>query len=81
VNIGASPTVVIIDTSILLDMFLTARSRHADAERLRETLKITGVRLRMPMHGLFEVAAMPSPRSRISAQSLHKTPRRRRLRS
>jgi len=41
----------------MVDIVLTGRPRHAEAERLRLWLKARGIRIRMPMHALFELAA------------------------
>jgi predicted nucleic acid-binding protein len=48
---------VIVDTCVLIDMLLKGRPRHLQAERLREVLQSRGVKVRVPLYGLFELAA------------------------
>jgi predicted nucleic acid-binding protein len=46
-------TGVVVDTNIMVDMFLASRPRHAESVKLAELLKKRTVYL--PMHGVFEI--------------------------
>ena len=43
----------IIDTSVLIDVFLTSAERHAQAKQLGELIISRGERVPFPVHGLF----------------------------
>lgn len=51
------PSHVMADTSVMVDIVLTSRPRHADGDKLRAYLKANNLRLRFPMHGMFELGA------------------------
>jgi predicted nucleic acid-binding protein len=46
--------IVVIDTCVILDMFLTNRSRHVTAKRLLDCLVRDKTRVVLPFTGLFE---------------------------
>jgi len=47
---------VVIDTSVLTDIFLTTRDRRPDAKELWDYLIEKGLRIRVPMYAVFEFA-------------------------
>jgi predicted nucleic acid-binding protein len=47
----------IIDTSVLIDVFLASADRHIQAKLLGELIIGRGERIPMPLHGLFEIAS------------------------
>jgi predicted nucleic acid-binding protein len=48
---------IVIDSSVLVDMFVKARPRHAEAYRLREYLYQHKISLREPMHAVLELGS------------------------
>lgn len=64
-------TAVVIDTSVLIDMVLSSRHRHARAEALRRKLEAAGTTVRTPIYALFEIrAAIRQEMADPSARSL-----------
>ena len=49
--------IAILDTCIVVDMFVETRSRHAQAKLLKEDLLRAKTLIRMPMFGMFEIAS------------------------
>jgi predicted nucleic acid-binding protein len=64
---GGPGSVVIIDTCVLMDMFIVSRSRHRQAEELRALLKQLDVTPRIPMHGIFELRSAMQQELRATA--------------
>ena len=60
----ATDPILVLDTSVIVDMFLEARPRHALAVRLAHDILKHGVKIRLPMHALLEI------RSAISSEQL-----------
>jgi predicted nucleic acid-binding protein len=50
-----SITKIVIDTSVILDIMLETRPRHPDAKELCKYIVNAGLKVRMPMHGMFEI--------------------------
>ena len=49
-------TMVVIDASVLTDIFLANRPRHESAKKLWEKIRASRTTVRIPMHGLFELS-------------------------
>lgn len=66
---------IVLDTSVLVDIWLTNRARHSDALRLVRLLSNRGIRVATPAHALFELAAAVRQEHRHGAtdQNLHHT--------
>jgi predicted nucleic acid-binding protein len=48
---------VVLDTSVLVDIFLTSNPRHAKASGMKRLIASAGLKVRLPAHGMFELAA------------------------
>ena len=48
---------VVVDTSVLVDIFLKSRPRHADGKQLGRLLMDKNFTVRVPMHAMFELAS------------------------
>jgi predicted nucleic acid-binding protein len=48
---------VVLDTGVIVDIFVKNRTRHDDAKRLAEFLIRRDIPVRAPMHALFELTA------------------------
>ena len=48
-------TRIVIDTSVVLDIMLATRSRHSDAKEIGKYIINSGLKVRMPMRGMFEI--------------------------
>jgi hypothetical protein len=46
---------IVVDTGILLDILLRSRPRHKFAKRIGAYLVDHGIRIKVPMHALFEI--------------------------
>jgi predicted nucleic acid-binding protein len=70
-DIGMDTSNIIADTSVLVDLFVTEEARHDAAARLADWLVSKDIRLRLPMHAVFEIQAavknkqMQSPSQRV----------------
>lgn len=51
------PITVVIDTNILVDIFLESRSRYADAKKLGQLLSENRFLVKLPMHAFFELSS------------------------
>ena len=51
----AKMSCIIVDTSVIVDMFLTTSSRHPDAKKILKYLNETQKPVRIPMFALFEI--------------------------
>jgi len=47
---------IIVDTSVLVDIFLETAARHPEAKKLGSFLVAKKVDIKLPMHGMFELA-------------------------
>lgn len=66
---------IIIDTSVLVDIFVTTRSRHSDAKELGKYLIDNQLTIRIPWHAVFEFAsALESEKIVSSRQRLELWP-------
>jgi predicted nucleic acid-binding protein len=45
----------LLDTCVMVDIFVRSRARHAKATLLRELIRSRAQKVRFPMHGLFEL--------------------------
>lgn len=48
---------IIVDTNVLVDMHLSHRPRHQEALKLKHYLDSHSIRLKIPMHAMFEIAS------------------------
>jgi predicted nucleic acid-binding protein len=60
----------VIDTCVIVDMFLNDRPRHAKALVLRREMRRLGIRARVPAFALFEVAHAIRQQRRLSTGQL-----------
>ena len=63
-------SLIIVDTNVIVDMFLEDRSRHSAAMELKKYLDSNDVRIRIPMHAYFEIGAAIQNEALISSPSL-----------
>ncbi|RTL32719.1 MAG: PIN domain-containing protein [Rhodocyclaceae bacterium] len=49
-------TVVVLDTCVIVDMFMHGRPRHAKAVRLKETITASNITVRIPAFAMFEIS-------------------------
>ena len=57
---------VVLDSCVVVDMFMVTRPRHEQAKRLRFELARAGITARMPSFALFEISHAIRQESRLS---------------
>lgn len=47
---------IVIDTSVIIDIFLSSRPRHSEAIKIGLFLTKSQIRIKLPMHAMFEIS-------------------------